>query len=224
MTIRIRRLPSLAIALLLLTGSSQLAAVPINFSGPLVDIEIDLGGAIYSGVPTGTTFTGVIDDVTASGNVSDGLTPTVFGCCIAAGALEFTDDVVIDAAFAAQGNLLAGASIFNDGDVIDLIDLEGDVMTASGGRIEVGLSFVLDPAAFDSAIYPFDPANLLLAVFFILEEDSSGTDIYSGIGPLKSVTLRPFSSSGSAAPLPGTAWLLCFGLLAAIPTWYRRRG
>ena len=57
----------------------------ISFSGQLDLIELDAGGAVYSGTPIGTNFNGFIDDMSADGQISDGTTTTGFGCCIAAG-------------------------------------------------------------------------------------------------------------------------------------------
>lgn len=180
----------------------------INFSGTLADVT-DAGGATYSGVPVGTVFSGNIDDVTFNGSITDGTTETVFGCCIAAGGLGLTNDQVLTADDAASLNFLAGAPLFEADDVIDLVDIEGDTNTAGGGRIEVGLSYILDPGAFDStdpSNYPFNPGDVLLTLFFIVEENSDDVEIYNAIG---------------VVPLPASAWLLgsALGLLG----WLRRR-
>jgi hypothetical protein len=168
-------------------------AEAINFSGQL-DIVEDSGGAIYSGVPLGTTFSGTIDDVTAEGFITDGTTSTAFGCCIAAGGLSVSNNEILDADTAALLNTLAGTN-FVAGDPVDLIDIEGDATTAAGGRIEIGLSFVLDAQAFDDASpenYPPDPADVILSVFFIVEFDDQDQEIYAGVGVLDSYPLRRF--------------------------------
>lgn len=189
---------------------------PIDFAGQLDFVDLDAGGAVYSGTNLGTAFTGTIDDVTFSGNVSDGTLLTNFTCCIAAGGMEFTDNEPVDAATAARLNSLLGSSgAFAPGHFIDLIDIEGDVATAGGGRLEAGISYVLDPAAFSggsAADYPFDPADLYLALFFILEEDSQGEDIFDAMGRIDPV------------PLPATAWLLLTGFVASLATARRRHG
>ncbi len=191
-----------------LSAGTAYSAV-INFNGTLADPDVDDGGAVYSGVPVGTSFSGSIDDVTFIGSISDGVTPTTFSCCIAAGGLGLSNDTQLDAADAAFLNSLAGAPIFADGDFVDGVDIEGDSTTAGGGRIEVGLSYILDPLAFDStdpSNYPFDPNDVLLTLFFIVEENSSEVEIYNAIG---------------VVPLPASVWLLgsALGLLG----WMRRK-
>lgn len=173
----------------LLLFSLQANSAIINFSGQLDVILEDSGGAVYSGTPIGTTFTGSIDDVTANGQISDGTTVTTFTCCtLAAGGLDVSNDDQLDAATATLLNTLAGSTLFSAGDFIDTVNIEGDATTASGGRIEVGLSYILNPSAFindDPSNYPFNQNDLLLSLFFILEEDASGTnDIYDVVGAL----------------------------------------
>ena len=51
-------------------------AADISFSGQLDVVQEDLGGAVYSGVPVSTVFSGAINDVTFSGFISDGTTIT----------------------------------------------------------------------------------------------------------------------------------------------------
>lgn len=160
----------------------------ISFSGQLDVVLEDNGGARYSGFPLGTDFVGSIDDETFDGFIVDavGTTNTDFSCCIAAGGLDVANDSVLDAETAALINSLAGTS-FIAGDLIDAVDIEGDVMTAGGGRIEVGLSFVLSPSAFDNgdiANYPHRPEDVITAVFFITESDNTDQEIYSAIGVL----------------------------------------
>lgn len=78
--------------------------------------------------------------------------------------------------------MLAGRPIFSDGDLVDGVDIEGDTTTVGGGRIEVGLSYVLDPGAFsstDPGNYPFDPNDVLMELFFIVEEDDADAEIYN---------------------------------------------
>ena len=81
-----------------------------------------------------------------------------------------------------------------------------------GSRIEVGVSYVLDASAFpdtSASNYPFDPADVLVAAFFVLEENPSGQEIYEGIGVLRAV------------PEPSLACLVAVGALLAAGT--RRR-
>lgn len=215
----LRRIASLPFYLccLLWCVSLQAPAAPISFEGKLAVVDVDSGGAIYSGTSIGTTFTGFIDDVTANGSISNGAITTPFGCCIAAGGLSVSDNLILDADTATLLNTLMGSSMFSPGDAIDGIDLEGDAASAGGGRIEVGLSYVFSADTFantDPGNYPFDPSDVLLALFFILEEAPGGTDIYSGLGPL---------SASQVVPLPAAAWLLGAGLLF-LAGFGRRRG
>lgn len=189
----------------------SLAAL-INFSGPLTIIDEDNGLAVYSGAPTGTIFSGSIDDVSANGSITDGTTMTAFGCCIAAGGLDLSNDVELSADDANFLNAAAGEVIFSPGEFVDGVDIEGDALTPANGRIEVGLSYILNASAFDNTDpgnYPFDPADLRLALYFILEENSVGTDIYSAVGRVQVV------------PVPAAFWL--FGSALAWLGW-RRRG
>lgn len=190
-----------------LISISAQAATVINFSGTLDIVELDLGGGVYSGTPIGTMFNGYIDDVTANGVITDGTKLTSFGCCIAAGGLDVTNDFVIDADYAMYFNQLSNSSSFSAGDIFDIVDIEGDESVSGGGRIEVGLSYILDKNAFsDESLsnYPFDPSDVLLALFFIAEENSSGDDIYSAVGQI------------NAVPLPATIWLFGAGILGLL--------
>mgnify|MGYP001550220422 CR=1 FL=1 len=169
----------IAQCLLLMGAHSLTYAAVINFSGQLDNIDVDSGTAIYSGVVLGTVFSGTIDDATFTGSITDGTTATPFGCCIAAGGLSVTNNETLDADTATLLNSIANTS-FVAGDQVDLIDLEGDAATAGGGRIEVGLSYVLDPLAFsDNSLdnYPPDAGDLLVSLFFVVEENGQGAEL-----------------------------------------------
>ena len=104
-------------------------------------------------------------------------------------------------------NTLAGSPLFNENDIFDGVDLEGDASTSSGGRIEVGLSYILDPDAFsnnDPNNYPFDPGDVLLSLFFIIEQDIGGGDIYVAAGLL------------TAVPIPAPVWLFGAGIASVL--------
>ena len=182
-----RRTISRVTQCIFLIGVHSLAqAAVINFSGQLDVVELDTGGAVYSGVAIGSVFSGVIDDVTFNGSITDGTTLTAFSCCIAAGGLSITNNETLNAGDAALLNSL-GNTNFVAGDQIDLIDLEGDAMTSGGGRIEIGLSYILDPLSFsDESLenYPPDPGDMLISLFFIFEADAQDQDIYSAFGAL----------------------------------------
>ena len=176
-------------------SSDGARAATVNFAGDLDFIALDLGGAVYSGVPLGTLFTGMIDDVTGVGSITDGTTTTLFSCCIAAGQLTVNNDVMLSADEAALANALTGTSQFNTVDIYDIIDIEGDAATG-GGRIEVGLSFLFASTTFpddDPSNYPFDPDDVLYSLFFISEFisvlGSNDVEIYSAAGSLNEVPL-----------------------------------
>ncbi len=187
-------------------------AAQVNFIGTLGAVPVDNGQGVYAGTPLGTVFSGFIDDVSFSGEISDGSTLTSFSCCIAAGGLSITNDEVLNADAANLLNQLTMSNQFSAGDTFDIVDIEGDQATANSGRIEVGLSYLLPATTFpneDLGNYPFSPGDVLLSAFFILEEDANGQDIYDGIGLLQPV------------PLPGGILLFSSGL--AIFTWLRAR-
>ncbi|MEH6814798.1 MAG: hypothetical protein V7677_19865 [Motiliproteus sp.] len=197
---------SLSFLFLVLTPNSNTYANTINFSGQLDFIDLDAGGALYSGLPLGTNFLGAIDDVSFSGFISDGATNTSFGCCIFAGGLEVSNNEILDTSEASIINSFLGP-IFSAGDEVDGINIEGDAVTAGGGRIEIGLSFLFDPSTFsDNSLsnYPPNPSDILLALFFITELDDQENDIYSAVGEL------------NAIPIPSTVVLFGIGLLGMI--------
>jgi hypothetical protein len=185
----------------------QAGAAIISFSGRLDAVTWDSTVGVYSGVPQGTIFSGFIDDETASGQISDGVTLTVFGSHIAAGGLTVADNFILAEEDAVLLNALTGASLYAEGDILDGINIEGDVGTDGGGRIEIGISYLFAPDTFaddNPANYPFDPAELQLALFFIFEEDASGAEVYHGAGRL------------DAVPLPSAVWLLGVGIMSLL--------
>lgn len=194
-------------------AESALATV-IQFSGPLRIIELNDAG-IYSSATLGTVFTGNIDDVTYFGSISDGTTATAFTCCIAAGPLEIQNDVVLDSGQVDFLNTVAGEMLFSVGNTVDIVDIEGDERTTlPEGRIEVGISLVVDGSVFpnsDPANYSFPLTldNLQLGLYFINEENSIGEEIYSAIGKIEVI------------PLPASVWL--FGSALGLMGWLRRK-
>ena len=189
-------------------------AAIIDFSGQLDIIDVDDGG-IYSGATTSTNFSGNIDDGTANGEISDGSTVTPFGCCIAAGGFSITNNELLNADDAALLNTITGTSTFSAGDIIDIVDIEGDAVTAGGGRIEVGLNYILDGSAFantDPGNYPFNPEDLILTLFFIVEEDVGGVTIFDAVGQADTVP-APADLSGTIKALDGTD--ICAMVLAS---------
>lgn len=188
-------------------------ATTLPFSGPLLIAETD-GNGIYAGTPLGTIFSGSIDDETFNGSITDGVTETIFGCCIAAGGISIENDIMLDAEFASSLNFIAGENLFSPGMMIDLVDIEGDTQTAGFGRLEVGLSYVLHSDAFpndDLSNYPFSPSDVLLGAYFLVEEDIELGLVYDGIG----------RNDLAIIPVPAAAWLFASGL--ALLGWFRRR-
>ena len=178
-------------------------AAPVSFNGQLSFVETDTGG-VYSNTPLSTDFSGVIDDEFFNGSITQGTTLTVFGCCIAAGGLSIDNDMILGMDDANFLNSVFGGSKYSEGNMVDMVNIEGDSQTSSGGRIEIGLSYILHSDSFvneELSNYPFDPADVDDALFFIFEEDASGADIYSAAGPISSV------------PLPTSIFLLGFGLI-----------
>lgn len=203
--------------LLMLALAAPVQASPILISGQLDFIELDTGGAVFSSSPAGASFIGVIDDVTAAGSLTDGITVQGFSCCtLAAGGLFIQLDREIDQDEADFANSLQSERIFNDGDVFEGVDLEGDAITSSGGRIEIGVSFLFPVGTFvddnPANFYSVDINSNLLALFFIFEEDIEGEPIFGAVG-LNTMT---------AVPLPATAALFPAGLIAGL-AWLRRK-
>jgi len=218
-----------AVATLAWTATGA-TATTIGFSGKLGIVFDDLGGAIYSVVSTGTSFGGEIDDVSESGFITDGTTRTDFGCCAAAGGLEVTNDLALSDDEVAALNAIQSFRTFSGGDVIDLIDLEGDLVFGDN-RFEAGLSFAFDAATFDDdslGNYPFDPTDLLFSAFFIVEEDDwlgpDDVEIYNALGLVDTLSFRGgddgenVETPASAIPLPPSLALMLagFGLLTGL--------
>jgi hypothetical protein len=109
----------LVIVITLILGSLNAQASIINFSGQLDYIQLDQGGGVYSGVAAGTDFFGSIDDTDANGYISEGATPTFFGCCIAAGGLNVTNDRIVTEEDAHFLNAVLGSPTYSTGDRID---------------------------------------------------------------------------------------------------------
>jgi hypothetical protein len=171
-------------------GSFNAQAAIIDFSGQLDFILLDEGGGVYSGAPPGTDFYGSIDDTDANGYLSDGTTSTFFGCCIAAGGLTVSNDAILSEADADFLNAVLGVPRYTAGDRIDSVNIEGDKITSSGSRIEIGLTYVFDSSTFpndDPSNYPFNPDDTDVALFFIFEENAAGQDIYSAGGRIDPV-------------------------------------
>ena len=74
------------------------------------------------------------------------------------------------------------------------------------------MSYLFDSNAFADTLsgnYPFDPSAVKLALFFVLEENAAGDDIYDAVGLMPLPVPEP---SMIALWLVGTAILLVAGL------------
>lgn len=171
-------------AIILIIGPTNTQASIINFSGQLDYILVDEGGGIYSGVAIGTDFKGSIDDNNADGYISDGETYTSFSCCIAGvpdGGLSVLNNVVLSAEDETFLNGILGFQQYSAGDIVDLIKIMGRKSTNNGGRIGIGIDYILPADAFDSndlSNYPVNQTDVELALFFIEEVNGNDEDIH----------------------------------------------
>jgi hypothetical protein len=203
--------------------AAPVAAAPINFNGALDLVLLDNGG-IYSGVAEGTPFSGTIDTPGGFGSIGGGGITTGFTCCIFAGeggdGLELEDDVALDAETAGVLNTLFGAGTFGAGQLVDIVDLEGDASTGTG-RIEIGLSYIFDATAYADTDEPdllAESGSALGGLFFIAEfvpEGDAEEEIYLGVGALDDPVTPP------AVPVPATLPLLA-AAIGGLGLWRRR--
>lgn len=219
----IRQLSQVYLGFLLFSlASLNSIAAPVNFAGNLDIINEDNGGALFSETPLGTAFSGVIDDANFTGSVTSGGLTAEFDCCIAAGGLDVANNVtfgqedadLINQLLTVTGN--AQYAKFTAGAMFDAINIEGDALTETGSRIEVGVSYLLTANAIETSggnPYPFDPQKLVFSNFFVIEE-GSGAD-YDILGLIE-------VGPAIALPIPAAAWLFPTGLIAGLG-WMRRR-
>ena len=211
------RLAIIAIALLGLSVGPHAATV--TFSGELDLVLEDSGTSDLSDVPLGTSFVGSIDDVTFDGLIESPLGDIELNCCIAAGGLELSNDVEIDADAAAVLNAIQAMFVFSDGDFLDIINLESDT-DSDAGRLEAGISLIYAPETYDSedpSNYPVTGSDPLFSVFFLLQEDEAADeDSYSALGLIDELDLGltpdPDVPTPSPVPLPAAGFLLLAAL------------
>ena len=199
---KFRGLKSIAVVFCIGACSLTHAAI-IEFSGPLVLISTNDGGAIYSGAQIGTVFSGAIDDATFDGFISDGATLTPFTISGDDG-MWAENNLIFDADEAMLINSLAGTS-FIEGDPYDEIELSGGASTSGGGTIQISLAFLLDPLAFDNNpvdYYPPNPDDILLVIFAIEELVGQEEVIYLALGAVDGtlIDIKPGSDPNSINP------------------------
>ena len=182
-----------ALSFVLLIAASGFAnAANIVFQGPLRVVDLEDPAAIYFGTAIDHVFNGAIDDTTFNGFISDGNQPTSFTCCEAAEGITLINNLVLSQDDADFLNAILGTTTFSANTSIDQVDVEGDGVSPSGGRIEVGLSYILDAASFDNedpGNYPFDSVDVLATLFFIVEDNALGDEIYNVVGLVTPVPL-----------------------------------
>lgn len=146
----------------------------LSFGGDITSILEDDGSAIYSGAAVGNRITGEIDLVTGLGQVSDGVTNTLFTAIFSEGSFQdITNDYTLNSEDADFLNAMTGGS-FNAGDTLDLVENGGESPTTTGGTFFVALTDVLLSSAFDDESpdnYPPDVNDILVSFFAIYEED-----------------------------------------------------
>jgi len=196
--------------------SLSVNATTVSFTGDLSFIDIDDGTAIYSGAAVGDSFSGAIDDVSGSGFISDSITTVVLSCCdlrTESVPYEIFNDELLTMEDANWFNTVIGAPVFNAGDVIDIVDLEGRASTSDGGILAAGLIYVFDSSTFiDNSPdnYPFtaDPQHTL---FFIWEQSDTSEMRFDVAGVV------------SAVPIPASLWLFGSGLIGLVGIARRRK-
>lgn len=207
----------LAVSSLCCLAPRPASAVQVQFTGIVDLILVAESSSTYAPLfSLGTSVGGIIDDPGGEGSIgpiaagSATQTSIPFTCCIFAGlnegaadiGLELTNDEALDADTAAVLNALFGSGSFATGQLVDIVDLEGDGAFGSG-RFEAGLSFLFDPGAFGPGSTPRildDAASALGGLFFVSESDTNEEEIFNAVGALTS-----FGPVDTIAPTPTPA-------------------
>lgn len=173
--------------------SSVVQAATVSYAGPLKEIVEDSGAATYSGVTAGTGFAGEIDDTALDGFITDGSTATTFPCCIGeASGLLVLNNETLGAFEAGIFNSVLGTS-FVEGDMVDVIVMEGATTIDSGGLMKITLNMIFNNSEFDNydpSHYPPSLENAVGNLFFVSEQDADGNEIYFGVGSADQVTIE----------------------------------
>jgi len=196
MTKKLRLVLSVLSGILVVISSASSYGKTIPIIGKLKTVPADTGGSVYTNTPVDTIFTGFIDDFSFNGVITNGTATTVFSCCRPESGLTVSQGE-LDSELAAVLNAVTGTSSFFSGQMLDAVEIVGDVATPAGGFIEVGLNYFFSADTFaneSNSNYPFEPEVPLAAAFFVHEADASQNDLYRGIGQL--LELPPSLNTG----------------------------
>lgn len=160
-------------------------AANITFSGHVIEVLVDQGGAIYSDTEGGELFSGAINDATLEGFISDFTTSVPVNCCLAgANGLSVKNNEVLGADEAALLNSLIGTNHIA-GDMIDLVNIEAAAATPGGGLLIIEHTMVFDAATFTNNSlenYPPDQNDILVSLVFVKELNSQLDTIFEAFG------------------------------------------
>lgn len=223
------------IAILISLTPRTTNAAQLDFTGVVDLILTNESSSVFAPIFTlGTPVQGTIDDPGGEGAIgpvptSSTSTSIPFTCCIFAGlgggtaniGLELFDDKVLDTDTASALNFLLGMPSFSAGQVVDIVNLEGDRAVGSG-RFEAGLSFIFDSSFYGASSTPNvldDSASALGSLFFVAEFDTNEEEVFEALGVLTS--LGP--ANISPVPLPSSLPLIFTALVVSGAVVRRRR-
>jgi len=171
---------TLMLCMLFLT---QVAGADIfGFVGQIDTVTVDNGESVFSGTVMGDDIRGGMNYETAVGTIvkiGSSFPILNVNCCNSAGGVTTTDNVVLNEAAAELYNQLLGTSQFSNGDIVDILHAEGDNVTPTDTRVELGVTFVLfEDSIDDGKPYDFREDDLQFSIAFVLEE-SMDVEIFS---------------------------------------------
>ena len=208
------------------------AASTVTVSSTIIDIEVDDGTSIYTGVGVGDVFSatfvfgdsasdatlitieGGAAEYTFSGspyesrlNLANSSLSTVFDSSV----VEIDDDDPIVTEEAELLNELFGTSIMGG----DLFDAWASFGGSDTEGIEFGVILWFDTAFYSDVGLRTSPPPLSqvdAALFFVIDRDSNGDEGLVALGSVDSI---------SAIPVPAAFWLFASGL--GLLGWMKRR-
>lgn len=162
-------------------------AANLTYSGHIITVVTDEGGAVYSGTEINEIFSGAVNDATLEGFITDTETAVQLHCCVAGeNGLTIKNNEVLGAAEAALLSQLTGGN-YMAGDMIDLVNIESGATTPGGGFLLIELSIVFDASQFSNDSlenYPIDPDDILVSLVFGRELNSQQETIFEVVGLL----------------------------------------